>query len=386
MGHSPPGSTYNEEGIGLPLLNGPTEFGDRSPSPTTWTTSPTRKAVSGDVLFCVRGSTTGRMNRADQEYCIGRGIAAIRGDTAYDTEFLHAALRANLDRLLMLTTGSTFPNLSRKDLETFNIPWPEGNQRHRIAHIAMSLDDKVENNRRLAKALEEIAAALFKARFLDFIGYDDLTESDIGPIAPGWRTVALSEAVEINPPVRAIKKGLVVPHIGMADVPAWGVRPSRIESREYAGGARFEPGDTLMARITGCIEHGKGAFIDFLARPGAGSTEFLVLRARSPLTPEMVFLLCRTARVRGHAIANMSGSSGRQRVQTSSFDHIKIAVPPNAEAVEREASILRATFSQTHALWRENNTVTLIRDVLLPRLISGKMFIPPDAAPRLENA
>jgi type I restriction enzyme, S subunit len=279
-----------------------------------------------------------------------------------------------------LDSGSAIPSTRREDVYQLSVLVPTLDEQRRIAGVLRALDDKIENNRRLAKTLGEIAAALFNAKFVDFDGRDDLVESEIGPIPRGWRVVALSKAVEINPSVRTIRKGTVVPHVGMADVPAWGVRPGRVANREYSGGARFEPGDTLMARITGCIEHGKGAFVDFLDGPGTGSTEFLVFRARPPLTPEMVFLLSRTPRVRDYAIANMSGSSGRQRVQAAALDHIAVAVPPSVKAVEREASLFRSIFGQTRALWRESQTLEQLRDALLPRLISGQLRVPHNAA------
>ena len=78
MGQSPQGETCNVNGKGLPLLNGPTEFGIKSPTPIQFTIDPKKKCQIGDVLFCVRGSTTGRMNWADKVYAIGRGLAAIR--------------------------------------------------------------------------------------------------------------------------------------------------------------------------------------------------------------------------------------------------------------------------------------------------------------------
>src|SRR5687767_12240034 len=78
MGQSPPGDLVTSEPRGLPLLNGPTEFGSYHPSPVQFTIDARKRAARGDVLFCVRGSTTGRMNWADREYAIGRGIAAIR--------------------------------------------------------------------------------------------------------------------------------------------------------------------------------------------------------------------------------------------------------------------------------------------------------------------
>ena len=78
MGQSPPGETCNMAGVGLPLLNGPTEYGSHHPEPLQYTTDTRKRAKPGDILFCVRGSTTGRMNWADREYAIGRGVAAIR--------------------------------------------------------------------------------------------------------------------------------------------------------------------------------------------------------------------------------------------------------------------------------------------------------------------
>ena len=79
MGQSPDGDTYNKDGIGIPLLNGPTEFGPNNPTPVQWTNAAKKLGQVGDLLVCVRGNTTGKMNWADQVYCLGRGVASIRG-------------------------------------------------------------------------------------------------------------------------------------------------------------------------------------------------------------------------------------------------------------------------------------------------------------------
>ncbi|HET8956404.1 MAG TPA: restriction endonuclease subunit S [Solirubrobacterales bacterium] len=306
----------------------------------------------------------------DGKFWVNNHAHILTARSGINQRWLYYALR-NV-RITSYLTGSVQLKLTQTNLRQIPLAKPSEADQDRIASTLGSLDEKIESNRRLAETLEGIAAAVFKSRFIDFVGHSDLVESEIGPVPRGWQVMPVSEAVAINPAVSALKKGATGPHVGMADVPAWGVRPSRFGEREYTGGARFEPGDTLMARITGCIEYGKGAFVDFLDRPGAGSTEFLVLRAQPPLTEEMVFLLSRTARVRDHAIANMSGSSGRQRVPTSAFDHVAIAIPPDAQVIEKEADLFRAVFRQTRALWRMNRTLTKIRDLLLPRLVSGQ--------------
>src|SRR5688572_21735179 len=86
MGQSPPGKSYNRDGKGVPLLNGPSEFGVVYPREVQWTTQPVRFCLRGDVLFCVRGATAGRLNVADKQYCIGRGLAAVRAkEGKFDT-------------------------------------------------------------------------------------------------------------------------------------------------------------------------------------------------------------------------------------------------------------------------------------------------------------
>jgi type I restriction enzyme, S subunit len=132
MGQSPDGSTYNSTGEGTPLLNGPTEFTDRYPVRVQWTTNPSKLCKEGDLLLCVRGSTTGRMNIANDVYCIGRGIAAIRGSKNYTTNFLEHVLTYYVLEIIKLAVGSTFPNIDRKSLKSINIPKYSLNEQNEI--------------------------------------------------------------------------------------------------------------------------------------------------------------------------------------------------------------------------------------------------------------
>jgi type I restriction enzyme, S subunit len=123
MGQSPSGSSCGPNPEGYPLLNGPTEFGPVHPTPRQWTTKPTRICKKGDLLICVRGNTTGRMNWADQEYCIGRGLAAlsVSGKDA-DLFFIYYFLLKEVNEIMRRTTGSTFPNLKSDELKNFELP------------------------------------------------------------------------------------------------------------------------------------------------------------------------------------------------------------------------------------------------------------------------
>ncbi len=111
MGQSPPGIHCNHKGAGVPLLNGPTEYGPNHPDPVQWTDNPKKMSSVGDILFCVRGATAGRMNWADRDYAIGRGVAAFRhrAGPLYQ-RCLRAIVDFKLPELLTVVTGSTFPN------------------------------------------------------------------------------------------------------------------------------------------------------------------------------------------------------------------------------------------------------------------------------------
>ncbi len=198
MGQSPPGETCNTSGIGTPLLNGPTEFGPHHPSPVQFTTSARKLAQSGDLLFCVRGSTTGRMNWADREYAIGRGVAALRHKRDLQLQpLVSAVIELELPNLLAQATGSTFPNVSARQLA--DVPWPSIPERdgRAIAHILGALDDKIELNRRMNETLEAMARALFQSWFVDF---DPVRAKAAGrqPAGMDAATAALSRTLEVG--------------------------------------------------------------------------------------------------------------------------------------------------------------------------------------------
>jgi type I restriction enzyme S subunit len=163
MGQSPAGENCSNDIIGLPLLNGPTEFTNHSPIPVQFTNDPKRESRKGDILFCVRGSTTGKMNWSDQSYAIGRGIAAIRHKSGIHlNRYIRGIIDYNLDELLQGATGSTFPNVSRTDIGNIQIEIPPLPEQESIAEVLSSLDDKIDLLHRNNKTLEQLAETLFR--------------------------------------------------------------------------------------------------------------------------------------------------------------------------------------------------------------------------------
>lgn len=165
-----------------------------------------------------------------------------------------------------------------------------------------------------------------------------------GEVPEGWQTLAFSEAVAINPK-RQLRKTGSIPFLDMASLPLHGAPVSVYDMRPVAsGGARFQVGDTLFARITPCAENGKLGFVSDIAGAtvAQGSTEFIVMGARGGLTsPEYVRWLSGWPYVRDHALGLMEGTSGRQRIPTWAFDEIEVGVPPLDEQ-GRVAEVLRS--------------------------------------------
>ena len=186
MGQSPTGESVNTNGLGVPLLNGPTEFTIRYPKAVQFSTDPKRFSKVNDILFCVRGSTTGRMNWADQDYAIGRGLAAIRHKQGAEYRyFVKAILDYYLDTMLASASGSTFPNVSKDQLNDLEISYPPLSEQKAIASALSSLDDKIDLLHRQNKTLEAMAETLFRQWFIEEAKED-------------WEEVPLSEVAVIQ--------------------------------------------------------------------------------------------------------------------------------------------------------------------------------------------
>lgn len=149
-----------------------------------------------------------------------------------------------------------------------------------------------------------------------------------------WKTLPFYEAVWINPPVAAVR-GHIYPFVDMASLTPGHRDVTAGVTRTYSGGgALFESGDTLMARITPCLENGKIARFSGIESNciAHGSTEFIVVRGRPGITlSDFAYYLTSSDGVRHYAIAHMTGSSGRQRVPVDALHYLNVSVPPLSE-------------------------------------------------------
>ncbi|HEX4143770.1 MAG TPA: restriction endonuclease subunit S [Pirellulales bacterium] len=257
-GHSPKSETYNESGQGVPLINGPAEYGPRFPRVTKWTTAPKRLCRTGDVLFCVRGSTTGRMNEADREYCIGRGVAAIRGRyEKADTRFIQHFLVHVAAYVLAEATagGSTFPNITDSRLKHWPMTAPPLDEQQAIAAVLGKLRAAVVAQQSIIDRITELKSALMAKFFTEGTRNETQRASQIGLVPHSWKVEPLHNLITIAngqvDPKREPYASMV--HIGPEDVEEGTGRLLRkrtaAELGLISGKYRFSPQDIVYSKI-----------------------------------------------------------------------------------------------------------------------------------------
>ncbi|WP_423908869.1 restriction endonuclease subunit S [Candidatus Spongiihabitans sp.] len=181
----------------------------------------------------------------------------------------------------------------------------------------------------------------------------------------GWREVKLGDVADINP-TESISKGEKLPKVLMDFLVPFTKRIPKYVLGVYKGGSKFKNGDTLVARITPCLENGKTSFVDFLenGKVGFGSTEFIVLRERKNITNKhFLYYLAISNNFREVAIKSMTGTSGRQRVQTEVIVKHKFLLPPFPEQ-KAIAEVLSSLDDKIDLLHRQNKALENIAQTL----------------------
>ncbi len=187
MGQAPDGGTYNNTGKGIALIAGAADLGHQTPTPKKWTTAPTKIGRCGDIIVCVR-ATIGDLNWADEAYCYGRGVAAVRVLEDHDPEFVWYWLEACRTHLLGLGRGATFKQISKEDLSTLQIPLlPNSEQRRIVAGIKECME-RVEEIEEL-KTASRIQQQYLSASLIESELHPELTGIE------GWSNRTVGELV-----------------------------------------------------------------------------------------------------------------------------------------------------------------------------------------------
>ena len=392
MGYSPPGETCNSVGAGVPLLNGPTEFESHHPKPVQFTTEPRRFAEAGDLLFCVRGSTTGRMNWADQRYAIGRGIASIRPLNGLAVgPFIRAVVELALPRLLSAATGSTFPSVSGDQIKEIECLIPPLAEQRAIAGVLGALDDKIELNRRMNATLESMARALFQSWFVDFdpvrakldgrtpAGMDEETaglfpdafeESELGPIPKGWGVRSLDQtahylnglALQKYPP----GDGATLPVIKIA----------QIRKGDSIGADRCNTDlpQNYIVRDGDVLFSWSGSLEVELWCGGPGALNQHLFKVTSHEFPKWFYYLWTRYHLDEFRLIAADKATTMGHIQRGHLTAAKVLIPPRPLLTAMTGTV-SPLIDQLIANRTQSRTLATLRDSLLPKLLSGELSV-----------
>ncbi|EHA6293261.1 restriction endonuclease subunit S [Cronobacter sakazakii] len=258
-------------------------------------------------------------------------------------------------------TGAAQPKLNKASLNLIPLYLPiDESEQKAIASILSSLKDKIDLLHHQNKTLELMAETMFRQWFI-------LDETGA--------SVNLEQIIDFNPK-RTLTKSQDATYLDMAGLSTVIFRANGYYRRPFSSGTKFTKRDTLLARITPCLENGKAAYIDFLDdnETGWGSTEFIVMRPKKEIHPFISYIMCRNPDFKEYAESCMEGSTGRQRVNLDHLKKFNVNLP--TEASLRIINELLDSFeSKLINNSKQIDSLEKLRDTLLPKLMSGEVRV-----------
>lgn len=317
----------------------------------------------GDILFVCKG-TPGRVCMVPDpiDFCIAQDMVALRANEAIVyNKYLLAVLRsARIQKQIEQTSvGDVIPHFKKSFFNQLLIPIPPMQIQRIIGDYYFVFSEKVEINNKINDNLQQQAFSVFD-NLIANAENNDCTVSDYAFLNPK----------------RTLAKNQVSRSIDMSQLSTSGAFPSGWEMKPFNGGMRFTNGDTLLARITPCLENGKTAFIDFLddGEVAFGSTEYIVLAPKNDTPPEMLYCLARYPAFVDYAVKNMNGSSGRQRVSAETVGQYRLPLFDKHSLVLFK-EVVSPMFLKMRYNSLENMRLAELRDALLPKLMSSEINV-----------
>ncbi|MGB9879340.1 MAG: restriction endonuclease subunit S [Anaerolineae bacterium] len=364
----------------------------------------------GDLILS-NSATPGIPRFVSIEACIHDGWLLLRNFRGIDKLFCYYLLLYERPRIVQKGSGTVFTNLKTEILKRHRVKLPPIPEQRAIAHILGTLDDKIELNRRMNETLEAMARALFKAWFVDFepvrakmegrwrrgeslpglpahlwdLFPDRLVDSELGEIPEGWRYALVGNEVEVVKGVSYRSDELAPSEVGLVTLKSikrgGGYRPDGLKpfTGQYKADQAIESGELIVAQtdVSQVAEViGKPALVlpDPRFRVLVASLDVLIIRPTSGDLPrEFFYLLFLTPEFQDHIYGHTNGTTvlhlSKTGIPTYAF------VRPSASVAQAFSEIIVPIFHKLLLHETESRTLAALRDLLLPKLISGQIRV-----------
>lgn len=340
---------------------------------------------ANDIVIGMDGSRVGknkaRIKEEDLPLLLAQRVACVRHNELAEQDYLYYNIFSKkfIDYVNSIHTGSAIPHISQKQIEDYKILLPNLETQRRIASILSSLDRKIELNNKINADLEEMAQAIFKNWFVDFEPFKDgkFVDSELGMIPEGWKVGCLGDMGTIvcgKTPSKANSNyyGGDIPFIKIPDMHG-NVFVESSEDRLTEQGSlsqikKLIPPYSLMVSCIATV-----GLVSINTKPSHTNQQINTI---IPHNKSALFYLYQYIKNNEELLKNMGrGGTTTLNVNTKSFSNIRLLIPSEI-ALEQFHRVVEGLFKKIELNLHESRTLSLLRDTLLPRLMSGELEVP----------
>ena len=344
MGQSPPSTSYNEVGNGLPFYQGKTDFGVTYPTPRIYCSEPKKLAEKDDILMSVR-APVGATNLCDRRSCIGRGIAAIRAKEI-DRNFLYFYLKKIEAYIDSLGSGAIFKAINKSQLA--ELPINEAGiqllEQKKIAYILSTVQRAIEAQERTIQTTTELKKALMHKLFTEGLHNEPQKQTEIGLVPESWEVVPLSEVCRFQSGGTPSKKNPkfwqgTIPWVSPKDMkrPRLDDVTDHISQEGLESGSKLAPAGSVFVVVRGMIL-AKTVPVALAEVPMAINQDMKAIVPGSKLRSD--FLLYALETLRGNLFKKVGRSGhGTATLMSSEISEFKIPLPDLNEQQDVAAAI-----------------------------------------------
>jgi type I restriction enzyme, S subunit len=350
--------------------------------------SSARMLPKNSILLTSR-APIGYLAIAENEVCTNQGFKSlIVNPEKADYNFVYYLIKSNVERIKGLGTGTTFAEISGSVVKNLKFFIPSLPTQTAIAEILSSLDDKIELNNKINQELETLAQILFKQWFIDFefpnengepykSSGGEMVESELGEIPKGWEVYAMNDLLETVSKTYPLKKVKEVIFLNTGDIQDGKFLHKNLSNTENLPGQAKKSileNDILYSEIRPANK--RFAYVYFNASQYVVSTKLMVMRSKVEINSLFQYFYLTQKEVIEYLQQLAESRSGTfPQITFSEVSTIKIALP-NFDLVNTFVEIaLKPYYNNQFCVEEENESLTKLRDTLLPKLISGELEV-----------